>query len=203
MKKTQKAYFLFKRVIGILGSLFGILFCLVFLWWWIFPINAIATKGHPTFVHARVGKNKKTFGLIKFRSMRVDANPNLAPSHMGESTQKSMETGFGKFLRKTSLDETLQLINILKGDMAFIGPRPGAAINEDDLIAEREKYTPNAYDVKPGLSGLAQIKMRRDHDPALKAKYDHEYVSNLSFWLDIKLFVLTIFRVFRRNDGAR
>lgn len=175
----------------------------VLLWWWIFPINAIATKGHPVFVHPRVGKNKKTFGLIKFRSMRVDADSNLAPSHMSENTQKSMETGFGKFLRKTSFDETLQLINILKGDMAFIGPRPGAAVNEDDLIVEREKYTPNAYAVKPGLSGLAQIKMKRDHGPALKAKYDREYVVKMSLWLDIKLFFQTIFKIFKRDSGAR
>ena len=135
--------------------------------------------------------------------MRVDADPNFAPSHMAENTQKSMETGFGKFLRKTSLDETLQLINIFKGDMAFIGPRPGAAINEEDLIAEREKYNPSAYAVKPGLSGLAQVKIHREHDPVKKAKLDHEYVVNLSLWLDIKLFVLTCLRVFLRNDGAR
>lgn len=196
-------YCLIKRFIAIIGSIIGIFFCFSLLWWWIIPINAIATKGHPFFVHQRLGKNKKVFGLIKFRSMRVDANPNLAPSDMGADTQKSMETGFGKFLRKTSLDETTQLLNIFVGQMAFIGPRPGAAINEEGLIKEREKYTPNAYDVKPGLSGLAQIKMRRDHDPALKAKYDHEYVVNMSLWLDIKLFVLTVFRVFRRNSGAR
>ena len=203
MKKSQKFYLVLKRFIGICGSLVGIIVMAVLLWWWIFPINAIATKGHPVFVHPRVGKNKKTFGLFKFRSMRVDADPNLAPSHMGETTQKSMETGFGKFLRKTSFDETLQLINILKGDMAFIGPRPGAAINEEDLIAEREKYNPSAYAVKPGLSGLAQVKIHREHDPVKKAKLDHEYVVKLSLWLDIKLFVLTCVRVFLRNDGAR
>lgn len=203
MTKAQKLYLPLKRFIAICGSLVGIIVMFVLLWWWILPINAIATKGHPIFVHQRVGKNKKVFGLIKFRSMRVDADPNLAPSHMGENTQKSMETGFGKFLRKTSLDETLQLINIFKGDMAFIGPRPGAAINEEDLIAEREKYSPSAYEVRPGLSGLAQVKMYREHDPVKKAKLDHEYVVKLSLWLDIKLFVLTVLRVFRRNDGAR
>lgn len=203
MKKSQKLYLGLKRLIGICGSLVGIVIMTVFLWWWIFPVNAIATKGHPVFVHQRIGKNKKTFGLIKFRSMRVDANPNLAPSHMGENTQKSMETRFGKFLRKTSFDETLQLLNILKGDMAFIGPRPGAAINEEELIIEREKYTPSAYTVKPGLSGLAQVKIHREHDPVKKAKLDHEYVVKLSLWLDIKIFVLTCVRVFLRNDGAR
>lgn len=175
----------------------------VLLWWWILPINAIVTKGHPFFVQQRLGKDKKVFGLVKFRSMRVDADPNLAPSHMGENTQKSMETKFGAFLRKTSFDETPQLLNILAGNMAFIGPRPGAAINEEDLIIEREKFTPSAYAVRPGFSGLAQVKMRRDHDPVMKAKYDHEYAKNFGLWLDIKLFVQTVFRVFRRNDGAR
>ena len=87
--------------------------------------------------------------------------------------------------------------------MAFIGPRPGAAINEEGLIIEKEKYTPNAYDVKPGLSGLAQVIMKRGYELGLKAKYDHEYVCKISLWLDIKPFVLTIFRAFIRNDGAR
>lgn len=203
MRKAQKLYLPLKRLIGILGSLVGILVCFSLLWWWIFIFNSLETKGHPVFVQKRIGKNKKVFGLIKFRSMRVNADPNLAPSNMGESKQQSMETKFGAFLRKTSLDETLQLINIFKGDMAFIGPRPGAAINEEQLIIEREKYTPNAYAVKPGLSGLAQVKMHREHDPVIKAKLDHEYVEKLSLWLDIKLFVLTVVRVFRRNDGAR
>jgi len=172
-------------------------------WWWIIPINSIITKGHPFFVQQRLGKNKKPFGLIKFRSMRLDANPNLAPSDMGEGTRKSMETKFGKFLRKSSLDETTQLINILLGQMSFIGPRPGAAINEEGLIIEREKYSPNAYNVKPGLSGLAQIKMKRDHTPSLKAKYDHEYVVKMSLLLDIKLFVLTVLSVFSYRSGTR
>lgn len=203
MKTRTKIYLPFKRIIGLLGSLVGIILCFVLLWWWIIPINAIATKGHPFFVHKRLGKHKKVIGVIKFRSMRTDANPNLAPSHMGVSDQKSMETKFGRFLRKTSLDETTQLINIFIGQMAFIGPRPGAAVNEDDLVIEREKYTPNAYDVKPGMSGLAQVKMKREHDPVEKAKYDHEYVSNLTFWLDVKLFFSTIIGVFKHSDGAR
>lgn len=200
-KTSQKIYLPFKRLIGIFGSILGIIFCFVLLWWWVIPVNAIVTKGHPFFVQKRLGKHKKVFGLIKFRSMRMDANPNLAPSDMNVDKQKSMETGFGKFLRKTSVDETMQLINILKGDMAFIGPRPGAAINEELLAEIREKYTPNAFDVKPGLSGLAQVKMRREHNPEFKAQHDHEYVLKISLWLDIKLFVLTILRVFR--SGAR
>ena len=129
----------------------------VFLWWWVIPVNCFFTKFHPFFVQERIGKNKKVFKLIKFRSMRLDADPNLAPSDMNAEHQQSMETGFGKFLRKTSIDETLQLFNILAGQMGFIGPRPGAAHNEEELIAARESYTPSAFDVRPGMSGYAQV----------------------------------------------
>ena len=197
MKASQKAYLVFKRLIAIFGSLIGIIVCFVFLWWWVIPVNAIVTKGHPFFIHKRLGKNKKVFGLIKFRSMRMDANPNLPPSEMDEEKQVSMETGFGTFLRKTSIDETLQLLNIFIGQMAFIGPRPGAAINEDELVVAREHYNPSAFVVKPGLTGLAQVAMKREHNPDLKARYDHEYVLKMSFWTDFKLFFKTIFMVFK------
>lgn len=198
---SQKVYLPFKRLFGILGSIIGILLCIPLLWWWVIIVNTIVTKGHPFFVQKRLGKNKKIFGLIKFRSMRLDANPNLAPSTMDEKKQRAMETGFGSFLRKTSIDETLQLLNIFVGHMAFIGPRPGAAVNEEELVVARDNYTPSAFFVKPGLSGLAQVKMRREHNPDLKAKYDHEYVLKLSFWMDIKLFVMTFLKIFK--SGAR
>lgn len=200
-KTSQRLYLPLKRLIGIFGSIIGIFVCAVLLWWWMVIVNTIVTRGHPFFVQERLGRNKKVFKLIKFRSMRIDANPNLAPSDMNVDTQQSMETGFGKFMRKTSLDETVQLLNILVGDMAFIGPRPGAAHNEEELVKAREKYTPNSYNVRPGLGGYAQLIMRRDHDPELKAKYDHEYVLKLSLWMDIKLFVRTLLRPFGR--GAR
>lgn len=203
MSTKQRIYLPFKRLIGIIGSILGIIVCFILFWWWIIPINTFVTKGHPFFVHKRIGKDKKAYNLLKFRSMSINANPNLSPSDMDISSQESMETCFGKFLRKSSLDETPQLFNILIGQMAFIGPRPGAAINEEELIEEREKYTPNAYVVKPGLSGLAQIKMRRDHDPVLKAKFDHEYVLKISFWLDLKLFFRTLTIMFNKRDGTR
>ena len=201
MRTSQKVYLVFKRLIAIIGSFVGILLCFSLLWWWVFIINLIVTKGHPFFVHKRIGKNKKVFGLIKFRSMKVDANPYVPPSNMEESKQTAMETKFGTFLRKTSIDETLQLVNIFIGQMAFIGPRPGAAINEEELVEAREKYTPNAYDVKPGLTGLAQVAMKREHNPDLKAKYDHEYVLKMSLWTDIKLFFQTFLLLFKK--GAR
>ena len=200
MKKSQKFYLVIKRLIGIFGSIIGILFCLSLLWWWVFIINLIVTKGHPLYVQRRLGKHKKEFGLIKFRSMRIDA-PEVAPSDITAETQKSMETGFGKFLRKTSIDETPQLFNILVGHMAFIGPRPGAARNEEELVKLRESFTPSAFEVKPGLGGLAQLKMNRDHNPELKAKYDSEYVQKISLWMDIKIFFGTIFGIFGKGKG--
>ena len=103
MKKSQKFYLPFKRLIGIFGSFVGIIVCFVFLWWWIIPINAIVTKGHPFFIQERYGKNQRVFKMIKFRSMKVSANPNLAPSDMKQEEQKEMYTGFGKFLRNSSL----------------------------------------------------------------------------------------------------
>ena len=201
MSKKQKRYLILKRMIGIFGSIIGIIFCLLLLWWWVFPINLIVTKGHPVFVQERLGKNKKVFGLIKFRSMRMDANPNLAPSEMSEEEQEHMKTKFGEFLRKTSVDETLQLFNILVGQMAFVGPRPGAAHNEEELIHFREQYQPSAYLVKPGLSGYAQIKMKRDHNPEEKAKWDAYYISHMSLWMDIKVFFATTFGIFKSEKG--
>ena len=201
MKTRQKIYLPFKRLIGIFGSLIGIVVCFGFLWWWIIPVNAIVTKGHPFFAQERYGKKQKIFKMIKFRSMKMNANPNLAPSDMDEETQKSMDTGFGKFLRKTSIDETPQLLNIFIGQMAFIGPRPGSAHNEEYLRECRLKYTPNAYDVKPGISGYAQIKMKREHDPEFKALWDHKYVERVSLWFDIGIFGYTILKIFGAGKG--
>ena len=201
MKTHQKIYLPFKRLIGLLGSIIGIIFCFSFLWWWIIPVNAIVTKGHPFFVQERYGKHQKIFRMIKFRSMKLDVNPNLAPSDMDENKQHDMYTKFGAFLRKSSIDETPQLLNIFVGQMAFIGPRPGSAHNEEFLRECRLKYTPNAYDVKPGISGYAQVKMKREHDPEFKAEWDHKYVVRLSIWFDIAIFGYTILKIFGAVKG--
>lgn len=201
MRTSQKIYLPFKRLIGIFVSLIGLIVCIALLWWWIIPINAIVTKGHPFFAQERIGKHKKVFKMIKFRSMRTDVNPNLAPSDMNEQSQKDMSTKFGKFLRATSIDETPQLLNILVGQMAFIGPRPGSAHNEEFLVECREKYTPNAYDVKPGISGYAQVKMKREHDPEFKAKWDSEYAKRMNFFFDCGIFFYTILKLFGAVKG--
>ena len=201
MRKSQKVYLPFKRIIGIFGSVVGIIVCFALLWWWIIPVNVIITKGHPFFVQERYGYHKKVFKIIKFRSMKMDADPYLAPSDISEETQLKMETKFGSFLRKSSIDETPQLLNIFIGQMAFIGPRPGNAHNEEYLRECREQYTPNAFDVKPGISGYAQVLMKRDHSQETKALHDHEYAEKMSLWFDIKIFVATIFGVSTDNKG--
>ena len=200
MTKRQKLYLPLKRLIGIVGSVVGIIFCFSLFWWWIFIINLFVTKGRPIYVQQRIGKNKKVFGLIKFRSMKIDA-PEVNPGELTPEMHRKMMTNFGYFLRITSLDETLQLFNILVGQMAFIGPRPGALNNEEFLIEAREIYKPNAFDVRPGLGGLAQLKMNREHNPEDKARFDHEYVVKMSLWLDIKIFVLTVLKVFGALRG--
>ena len=101
-------------------------------------------------------------------------------------------------MRKTSIDELPQIINILKGDMSIIGPRP-ALWNQDDLIEERDKY--NANSIRPGLTGLAQISGRDELEIPVKAKFDGEYIEKMSLWLDIKIFFKTILKVFK-HDGV-
>lgn len=191
----NKRYPPIKRLLDILLSILGIVFCFALLWWWVFIINLFVTKAHPIFRQERYGKHKKVFKIIKFRSMKTDADPYLAPSNISGEEYYNMETKFGRFLRKTSIDETLQLFNILIGQMSFVGPRPGAAKNENALVVEREKYSPNAFDVKPGLTGLAQISLNDRHNPLLKAKYDSYYAIHMNLLLDTKIFVRTLFHI--------
>ena len=197
MKKSQKAYLPFKRLIGIFGSLIGIVVCFIFLWWWVIPINAIVTRGHPFFARHRIGKNGKPFRCLKFRSMKLSADPHMTSR---DSDMESQITGFGKFLRKTSIDETLQLFNIFIGQMAFIGPRPLIDVNEDVITVNLRKEN-GASQLRPGLSGYAQIHKRGELDPESKAMYDGIYFKHFSLWWDIKIFVYTILCVFGAAKG--
>lgn len=197
MKTSQKIYLPFKRLIGIFGSLVGIVFCFVLLWWWVIPVNAIVTKGHPFFARHRIGKDGKAFRCLKFRSMRLDADPHMT------SRDKEMEsqiTGFGKFIRATSIDETPQLFNILVGQMAFIGPRPLIDVNEDVITVNLRKEN-GAIKLRPGLSGYAQIHKRGELDPEEKALLDGIYFQHFSLWWDIKIFIYTILCVLGTAKG--
>ncbi len=178
----KSAYSIFKRVIDIVFSFFAtIILSPVFLV--IMLVIFLTDRGSPFFIQKRVGKDKKHFNIIKFRTMRTDTDANI-PTHLLEDPEQFL-TPVGKLLRKASLDELPQLINIFLGQMSFIGPRP-ALWNQYDLIEERDKW--GANDVKPGLSGWAQINGRDELPIAVKARLDGEYVKNISFLFDLKCF---------------
>lgn len=188
--KSKKLFLFFKRLFDILFSLAAIILSLVFLWWWITLINLIVTKGHPVFAPKRVGRHKKVFKMFKFRSMRVDA-PIIPPYEMSDEMRDKYETKFGKFLRVTSLDETLQFINVFIGNMSIVGPRPGASEHEEILIEARDKYNPSAFEVRPGITGYSQVYMRRQHDVMSKAWFDSEYIKKMSVIVDVKIMLHT------------
>lgn len=158
-------------------------------------IIKLDSKGPVLFKQKRVGIHKSHFTILKFRTMRIYA-PQDVPTHLLENPEHYV-TKTGKFLRKTSLDELPQIWNILIGHISLIGPRP-ALWNQYDLIAERDKY--GANDIRPGLTGWAQINGRDTLTIETKAKLDGEYVKKLSFWMDIRCFFETFRKVFK-TDG--
>lgn len=185
----------FKRVIDIILSAIGLL-----LLSWLYIIIIIAIKiddpGPAFFSQKRVGKGKRHFMLHKFRSMKM-CTPHDTPTHLLENPEQYI-TRVGKFLRKSSLDELPQIWDILVGNMSIIGPRP-ALWNQYDLIEERDKY--GANDIRPGLTGWAQINGRDELEIDVKAKLDGEYVEKMSFLFDAKCFVGTIFSVIK-SEGV-
>lgn len=197
MKTSQKIYLPFKRIIDILGSIVGILFCFIFLWWWTVVINSFITKGHPFFKSLRVGKNGKKFNCLKFRSMSYETNPYMTSHNKKVPNQL---TNFGRFLRKSSIDETPQLFNILVGQMSFVGPRPLIDVAEDS-ITNAKRNENGSIVLRPGLTGYAQIHKRGELDAIEKANYDGYYYDKLSFILDCKIFVYTIFGLFGNVKG--
>lgn len=188
MKKTQEVYLIIKRLIDIFGCVVGIPFIFVLVWWWLILINSIVTKGHPFFSHERIGKNGKEFRIIKFRSMKYEVDPNISSE---SADYNKLVTPFGKFLRKTSLDETPQLLNIFVGHMSFIGPRPLINYGEDKITIEERKEN-GSIKLRPGLGGYAQVHGRVNVSPEEKGKLDGYYYEHISLWLDIKLFVQTL-----------
>src|SRR5690625_1520624 len=188
-------YIKVKRLIDIVLSLIGmILLSPVFIL--LMLAIKLDSKGPVLFKQKRVGINKTYFNILKFRTMKIDT-PKDTPTHLLENPEQYI-TRMGKFLRKTSLDELPQIWNIFVGQMSIIGPRP-ALWNQDDLIAERDKY--GANDIRPGLTGWAQINGRDELPIEVKAKLDGEYVEQMSFWMDVKCFFGTIISVFK-SDGV-
>ncbi len=185
----------FKRIIDFMLSLAGLVILSP-----VFLAITLAIKldspGPVIFKQRRVGKDKQLFDIYKFRTMRIDT-PKELPTHLLADPDAYI-TRVGKFLRRTSLDELPQLVNIIKGDMAVIGPRP-ALWNQNDLIAERDKY--GANDVRPGLTGWAQINGRDELEIAVKAKLDGYYMARQGLLMDIRCFFGTIISVVK-SDGV-
>lgn len=188
-------YLMIKRAMDFFLSFIGVIILSP-----LFLIIVIAikldSKGPVLFKQERVGINKTYFNILKFRTMRVDT-PKDMPTHLLENPDQYI-TRVGRSLRKTSLDELPQIINILKGEMSIIGPRP-ALWNQYDLIIERDKYSANK--IKPGLTGWAQINGRDELPIEVKARLDGEYVKKIGFWMDAKCFFCTIVFVIKR-DGV-
>ena len=182
-----------KRLIDFLISLLGFivlspLFLILCL------LIKITSKGPIFFKQKRVGIHKTYFDILKFRTMKIDT-PKDVPTHLLSDPDQYI-TSVGRFLRKTSLDELPQLINIIKGDMSIVGPRP-ALWNQYDLIEQRDLYQAN--DVIPGLTGWAQINGRDELEISVKAKLDGEYVQRMSFLFDCKCFLFTITSVLKHE----
>ena len=181
----------FKRVIDFLGALVAVillspLFIVVTIW------LHFANKGAGAFFYqTRIGRGEKPFKIIKYKSMtdERDANGELLPD-------KERLTKVGKFVRSTSIDELPQLINILKGDMAFIGPRPLPIIYYPYFTVEEA----HRHDVRPGISGWAQVNGRKGISWDKKLSLDVYYVEHLTFLFDVKIFFMTIFKVFKKEN---
>lgn len=188
-------YIIIKRMIDFILSLIALillspLFLILALW------IKLDSKGPVFFKQKRIGKDRTFFQIYKFRTMLAET-PDDMPTHLLEDPDTFI-TKSGKFLRKTSLDELPQLINILKGEMAVIGPRP-ALWNQEDLADERDKY--GANDVLPGLTGWAQINGRDELPIDVKAKLDGEYIQNMGVWFDLRCFFGTFFSILK-SEGV-
>lgn len=197
LKASQKVFVFFKAIADFVIALIALLILIP-----VFVITAIAikidSKGPVFFVQKRIGKGGKEFNCIKFRSMSQDARHDVAGYEYQEVT--SYITKVGKFIRKTSIDELPQLFCLLTFKMSLIGYRPSQS-NEHELNDAREAY--NMYQIRPGISGWAQVNGRDvlAAQPKKKAAYDAYYLKNISLWLDIKIFFMTIIKVFK-SDGV-
>ena len=185
----------FKRLLDVVVSFFGlIVLSPVFL---VISIAILINDPGPIlFTQKRVGKDKQYFKLHKFRSMKM-STPHDVPTHMLENPEQYI-TRIGRFCRLHSIDELPQIWDIFIGNISIIGPRP-ALWNQDILVSERDKY--NANNIKPGLTGWAQINGRDELEIPLKAKLDGEYVKKIGFIFDCKCFFGTIRSVFK-HDGV-
>lgn len=194
LSTRQKIYLPFKRLLDIFFSLV-LLLILSPLFVVLGIIVCIDTKGFPIFRQKRIGKNNKEFLIYKFRSMNKKT-PKDTPTHLLDNPSQYI-TKFGKFIRRSSLDELPQLVNILVGQMSFVGPRP-ALWNQEDLICLRTNK--NVHIIKPGLTGWAQCNGRDSVSIEAKASLDEKYLKSFNIWLDAKIIIMTINRVVSQKN---
>lgn len=195
VNKASALYSISKRTMDIVSSFVGLillspLFLLVAI------LIKLDSKGPIIFKQIRIGKNSKPFYIYKFRSMKIDA-PNLSTEEFINASD--FTTKVGKFIRKTSIDELPQLVNILKGDMSIVGPRP--VIEREVRLLEIRKEC-NVDSILPGITGLAQINGRDNIDDYEKVKYDFEYLSKRNLVLDIKIIINTVLKV-AKSEGIK
>lgn len=180
----------FKRVIDVFLTL-----VFIFLFWWLYIVVAILVRkklGSPViFKQQRPGLNEKIFTMYKFRTMtdKKDKEGNLLPD-------KDRLTRFGKFLRSTSLDEIPELLNVLKGEMSLVGPRPLLV----EYLSKYTKEEKRRHEVRPGITGFAQVNGRNNTTWEERFKNDIYYVENISFLLDLKIIIKTLLKVVKRSD---
>lgn len=186
---------LIKRLIDVVLSLTGLIFLAIPMLLFALIVK-LDSPGPVLFWQKRIGIHKKTFMMPKFRTMHTSTPANM-PTHLLSDPQKWI-TRSGAWFRRLSIDELPQIVCILTGKMSIVGPRP-ALWNQNDLIAERDKY--NANDIRPGLTGWAQINGRDELEIPVKARLDGEYVRKLSFFFDCKCFFGTILKVLK-HDGV-
>lgn len=188
--KTQLVYCAFKRLLDILISLVGLIILIPFFII-IGPIIKLQDGGPIFFKQKRTGRYGKEFTLVKFRSMAVDNNAL-------DFSRENRMTTIGKFIRRTSIDELPQFWNILKGEMSFVGPRPWIPEYYKNMTKKQRQRCL----VRPGITGLAQVKGRNMISVKKKIEYDLEYVKRISFNMDVKVIVLTIFTVFKKSEAC-
>jgi len=198
-----------KPVNKIIKRLFDIIFSLIIIFavlWWLIPLIGLLikleSKGPILFNQKRNGINYQTFNCYKFRSMY----PNNVSDIKQVTKDDDRVTGVGKILRKTSVDELPQFINVLKGDMSVVGPRPHMVKENERFLKRINKFMGRHY-IKPGITGLAQVKgyrgeVKTDEDIINRLKYDLFYIENWSLWLDIKIILFTVFNVFKGDEKA-
>lgn len=187
---------LLKRILDVLSTLIGLIVLSPFLLTTYFLVK-LTSKGPALYWSKRVGRNNRLFSMPKFRSMRI-GTPQIATHLMNQQANpEAFLTPVGSFIRKTSLDELPQLWSVLKGDMSIVGPRP-ALFNQEDLISLRTEK--NVHTLKPGITGWAQINGRDEIPIPQKVALDAYYLQKQTLWLDLKIIILTIIKVLRRDN---